>query len=160
MFHSRRHFLLGTGSAVALSSLPLSISARTRLQQHSGSKGLVVYREALEYGRNFASVMVAAGMDAVALGGDPVQQWRRQLAEIVASSPVPVYGLTDWSDYQLLRGLCAELRRHPASETAHRGSLAGSADWAGQLALDLLDGKAVAPRTAAGQHTLFTWVIS
>ncbi|MDT8398145.1 MAG: hypothetical protein RQ899_05990 [Pseudomonadales bacterium] len=160
MAPSRRHFMLGAGSAVALGSLPLNLNAQTRLQLHSGVRGLVVYREAQLQGRAFAAAMMAAGLATVTLGEDPVWQWRTQLAATVAGSKAPVYGLTDWSDYQLMRGLCAELRRYPIVETRHCIGRSASAEWAVRRAQELLDGQP-APRDApSGQLTFFTWVIS
>ncbi len=44
------------------------------------------------------------GQRLVALTGDPVRLWRDMLGEMAG----PIGGITNWSDYLILRGLAAE----------------------------------------------------
>ena len=128
----RRQFMLSMASVIAVSSLPLTNSANAGLSGSTPQGGVVVYRPGSQHSRDFASVLQSSGVTAIALVGDPVRQWRDSLQQVIAEQSEPFYGLTDWSDYQLMRGLAAELRRHVRHESVFDDS----------------------------QQTLYTWVIT
>lgn len=141
---SRRQFIAGSSSLLAMSCFSGYLNAAqldTLKSQFSASNiqsGIAIYKGGDKYSQAFASVFADNGMSMVELGIDPVRQWRDGLAEALASSQQPIIGLTNWSDYQLMRGLAAELRRHPAFEVQHKLHRGIETNWASTYAQDLL----------------------
>lgn len=158
MIPDRRRFLLGSSSALAIGSLP--VGAALAANRTRSATGLVLYREANEASRYFAAAMSRAGMGAIALTDDLVRQWRSELNQILRDNPLPLYGLTDWSDYQLLRGLAVELRRFPQQELRLTVPVSGQPDWAVNQALATLDDAVAEPKSTTDGQALFNWVIS
>lgn len=115
----RRQFILSIASAAAAGSLPLGHPALAGQPVTDNQAAVVVYRPGTQASRDFAMALQKTGMTAIALAQDPVRQWRDTLQPRLEARPGPLYGLTDWSDYQLMRGLGAELRRHVRHESAH-----------------------------------------
>lgn len=115
----RRQFMVSMASVMAASSLPLAHSAKAGLLDSNRQGGVVVYRAGSQQGQNFALALQSSGVTAIALVGDPVRQWRDSLGQVIEAQSEPFYGLTDWSDYQLMRGLAAELRRHVRHESVY-----------------------------------------
>lgn len=176
---SRRNFIAGSSSFLALSSLPNYLNAaelgalKSQFSALNKQVGIVVYKEGDENSLAFASVFADVGMTLVALGIDPVRQWRDGLAAELAAQQQPVIGLTNWPDYLLMRGLAAELRRYPVLEAQHK-VLAGTDNaWASAYAHDLLEiseaeslqdiQQALATAGATqpfGGRSLFSWIIT
>jgi hypothetical protein len=178
-YQDRRRFMKGTGSMLALGSLPAYLTANANdlkvtlgeLQQH---QGIVVYREDDVHSVAFADTMAKAGLKTVALTDDLVRQWRDGLGEAVSKSGTPLLGLTSWPDYLLLSGLAFEARKYPLLELQHAVEQPGKANWSASLALDYmhlpvtsdrqiiqemaqqhLSSQSIAPKTPS----LFSWLI-
>lgn len=128
----RRQFMMSIATAAAAGSLPLVNSAFAGLPATDTPGAVVVYRPGTQASRDFAMTLQKTGVTAIALAEDPVRQWRDTLQRQLEAHPGPLYGMTDWADYQLMRGLGAELRRHVRHEFAHNDR----------------------------QQTLYTWVIT
>lgn len=115
----RRQFMISVATAAAAGSLPLSHSALAGLPATDTQSALAVYRPGTQASRDFAMMLQKNGVTAIALAEDPVRQWRDMLLPRLEARSGPLYGMTDWSDYQLMRGLGAELRRHVRHESVH-----------------------------------------
>lgn len=127
----RRQFMISITTAAA-GSLPLVHSALAGLRSTDSQDAVVVYRPGTQASHDFAMALQKTGVTAIALADDPVRQWRDTLQRRLEARPGPLYGMTDWADYQLMRGMGAELRRHVRHESVHNDT----------------------------QQTLYTWVIS
>lgn len=111
---TRRDVLAGAGGALAVAAMaPLAARASVR------APGIVLCDPRSETSQRFAAVLARAGSTAIALEADPVRQWYAGLRETVERHG-SVAALTDWSRYLMLRGLAAELRRHPRFEARHQ----------------------------------------
>jgi hypothetical protein len=110
---TRRQFIAGTGTALALGSMPgLGHAAWSQ-------STLVVYRANEPLARRFAELAAAAGHTTLALSNDPVRQWRDSLGALVTEQQFRLTGLSNWADFTILRGLAAEARRFPQLLTRH-----------------------------------------
>jgi hypothetical protein len=165
IFKSRRDFLAGTAAAVTAASMPLPAFA-SQFRRFGARPLLVVYRPHDAHAAAFADEFNAAGYVTLALSDDPVRQWRDGLGRFVREDNVLLLGLTNWSDYTMLRGLTAEERRFPLFESGQARStdtadarrlarevlaLADAGD--AELALQQIS----AARTAA--PALFSWAL-
>lgn len=180
---NRRRFVKGTGSLVALGSLPAYLTANVEeLRDSLGGiqQGVVLYREQSNHAVDFAGVLARAGLTAVAMSDDLVRQWRDGLGHIAGGQGVPVTGLTNWADYRVISGLVAEesaiRRKHVLLEMQHAVAQSGNEDWAKQLATGYLQLPIAADREniqgllrgiLAGQPvikpgtpSLFSWLIA
>jgi hypothetical protein len=168
IYKSRREFLAGTALALTSAAVPLPIlAANTR--KLAGRPALVMYQPHDAHATAFTDELAAAGFSTLALTDDPVRQWRDGLGRLVCDENFVLLGLSNWSDYSIMRGLAAEHRRFPLLERQQR-KLAGTA-WARQQARDLLAlteasdlKKALADmqsQTPARESapSLFSWVI-
>jgi hypothetical protein len=175
---NRRRFVQGTGSLVALGSVPAYLTANEdELQDFLGGiqQGVVLYRKQVSHAVDFAGVLARAGLTAVALSDDPVRQWRDGLGDIAGGQGVPITGLTNWADYLVLSGLAAEQRKHVVLEMQHPVTQPGSENWPTNLATGLLqfpfqaNRKFIAqlvaeimagqPGVRPGETSLFSWII-
>lgn len=117
---SRRKFIAGSSSLLALSSVSNYLNAAQpgaqllQTTEQSKQAGIVLYKDGDESSKALALEFSDTGMTLVALGIDPVRQWRDGLSEVFADKQQTIIGLTNWSDYMLMRGLAAEVRRYPA----------------------------------------------
>lgn len=176
-FTRRRIFLGGTGTLVALGSLPAFLSAEPEAL-HDGLAGLkqqaaiVLYREGDNHSVAFAQALAQAGLQALALTDDPVRLWRDCLA---AYSGRPLLGLTHWPDYLVLSGLAAEQRRRVLLEMQHNTVQPGNDRWPAQLASAFLQLPVTTDRQAISElvagylqdnpvdvrkPSLFSWLIA
>ena len=168
IYKSRREFLAGTAVALTSAAVPLPVlAANTR--KLAGRPALVLYQAHDPHATAFADELAAAGFSTLALTDDPVRQWRDGLGRLVTEENFVLLGLSNWSDYTIVRGLAAEHRRFPLLERQQR-KMAGTA-WARQQARDLLalaeagDLKAALQelqgRTPARSSapSLFSWVV-
>lgn len=165
----RRKLLLGSSSLLALgpvaaASLPGDGTAMMKL-----SKGMVVYREAESRSVVFAAALQEAGITPVLLQHDVIRQWRKRELNNVLEGALPIYGLTDWSDFQLLRGLAGEHRRHPGAVEVHpRQALDANErhEWIVQRAMGLLESgnqkgsMLMNGNTGGHRAALLSWVIT
>ena len=176
----RRGFIKGTGTLVALGSLPGYLTANTEsLQATLGDlkqrQGIVLYKKSDLHSLAFADTLSQAGIKPVAMSDDLVRQWRDGLGELVRQSAQPIMGLGNWSDYFVIRGLAAEQRKHVVLELQHAVEGPGKENWAASLALDYLH----MPQTAeqnilqnyfektvtnkkikSGSRSVFSWLIA
>jgi hypothetical protein len=177
---SRRRFIKGTGTLVALGSLPAYLSADTdALQSSLGAlkqrQGIVLYRENDLHSLSFAETLSQSGMQPIALSNDLVRQWRDGLGELVMKSSQAIIGLGNWSDYFVIRGLAAEQRQHVMLELQHPVEQPGRENWAATLAIDYLqlpettDKKSLQAHFAKtvgnnkikiGTRSVFSWLIA
>lgn len=162
----RRQFLLGSGSVLAMTAFSLNSQARHRLD-NVNLAGVVAYRETDKRSVAFASVLGEAGMILLPLAPDPVRQWRDEVKEAISRHQVPMYGLTDWSDYLLMRDLNAELRRFPVRDDMQIQQDTHNIQWAAELAMEKVktlshQGTLTERGTYEAAHTgnLFSWEIS
>lgn len=166
IFKSRREFLAGTAAAVTAASVPLPAFA-SGFRRFASRPLLVVYQEYDAHAAAFAAEFDAAGYATLALTDDPVRQWRDGLGRLVRDDNILMLGLTNWSDYLMLRGLAAEERRFPlfesqqakgrsvASAREHARTILALAE-AGDAALRELN--AVPPPKGA-LPSLFSWAL-
>ena len=185
-YTSRRHFMTGTGSLVALGSLPGYLTANEEalnsLHESPAQNSIVMYRPENTHSVTFARVLQQAGYESVELKDDPVRQWRDQLSQAVCEDGAALAGLTGWTDYLMLSGLAVEARKHVLLEMQHPVEQAEYPQWPAELALSLLqmpgadnsDNKkkqdsvqaimreALSTQRAItpGELTLFSWVIA
>jgi hypothetical protein len=168
IYKSRREFLAGTALALTSAAVPLPVlAANTR--KLAGRPALVMYQAHDAHATAFADELAAAGFSTLALTDDPVRQWRDGLGRLVLEENFVLLGLSNWSDYSIVRGLAAEHRRFPLLERQQR-KMAGTA-WARRQARELLvltdavdlhealralQGEAPA---SAPAPSLFSWVI-
>jgi hypothetical protein len=136
LFTSRREFLTGTAVALTSVTVPLSTFAATDTRKLAARPALVLYQAHDAHAVAFADELAKAGFATLALTDDPVRQWRDGLGRLVLEENFILLGLSNWTDYSVLRGLAAEHRRFPLLERQQR-KLAGTA-WARQQARDLL----------------------
>ncbi len=175
----RRRFIKGTGSLVALGSLPGYLAANTEmlastfgdLQQR---QGIVLYRDNEIHSRIFADTLSAAGIHPVALTDDPVRQWRNSLQAMPGDNGMPLMGLTNWADYLIISGLAAEQRRHVMLELQHAVHQPEKKNWSGELAVEYLQipetadknllqaqfSKTLTRPISPGSRSLFSWLIA
>lgn len=169
---TRRQFLAGTGTALALGSLAgLSSGARGSSE---AQRTLVLYRASEPLAQRFAGLAAACGLPTLALAHDPVRQWRDGLAVLVTEQQFRLTGLSNWADFIILRGLAAEARRFPQLLTRHDKKRIAEPDWLAQhtRSLVLLAAEtdagvlcAQAEKYVAAQHCdpvqagLFSWII-
>ncbi|GEM_PF-741077 len=178
--NSRRQFMKGTGSLVALGSLPAYVRAGPEgLHGHLGGimdrQGIVVFRQDDAHSVAFAGTLEKAGLEAIALTDDPVRQWRDGLGDKVAASAGPVMGLTSWPDYLILNGLAAEHRKLVQLEIQHAVEQTGHHNWSASLAIGYLQLPVKAGRdevhelakeflgeetVPVGTPSLFSWLIA
>jgi hypothetical protein len=135
IYKSRREFLAGTAVALASAAVPLPVlAANTR--KLAGRPALVLYQAHDPHATAFADELAAAGLSTLAMTDDVVRQWRDGLGRLVTEENFVLLGLSNWSDYLVVRGLAAEHRRFPMLERQQR-KMAGTA-WARRQARDLL----------------------
>lgn len=141
-FPSRRQFLANSAGLLSLSALPVYLNAcqPVDLKDHlenTHQQQIVILVTANDVNsKQFASVFAGLGMTVVTLGIDPVRQWRDGLSELVRKKAV--LGLTQWSDYFMVRGLAAEQRKFPLLEAQRFLPEEQSETWAEKHAYDLL----------------------
>jgi hypothetical protein len=177
-FQRRRKFMKGTGSMVALGSLPAYLSADgndlSGMVEHSQA-GIVLFRIDDMHSLNFAEIMGEAGYQKVALTDDPVRLWRDQLGAAVSQNSGPLVGLTGWADYLMVNGLAAEERRRALLEMQHPVNQHGHPQWASELAAEFLQLPTQSDKSKVkvamknmlsrqhaitpGELTLFSWMI-
>lgn len=168
IYKSRREFLAGTAMALTSAAVPLPVlAANTR--KLAGRPALVLYQAHDPHATAFADELAAAGFSTLALTDDPVRQWRDGLGRLVTEENFVLLGLSNWSDYTIVRGLAAEHRRFPMLERQQR-KMAGTA-WARQQARDLLtladasdlQEALLKLKASASAHStapsLFSWVV-
>ena len=179
-YTNRRRFLKGTGSMVALGSLPAYLTANAddlqaslgELHKHGG---IVLYREDEIHSVAFADTLAKAGLESVALTDDLVRQWRDGMGAKAGRAGVPVLGLTSWPDYLLISGMAAEQRKHVQLHMQHAITRPGKPNWSASLALGFMHLPVTADRqtiqSMAATHladdvikpntpTLFSWLIA
>ena len=174
---SRRKFLAGTGGLVALSSMPGYLSA-SQIKSSEGiaiqQKSVVLYREEETSSVEFAEVFASAGMTAIALQDDIVRQWRDGLGETLKEHSA--FGLSNWTDYFMVRALAVEDRRFPIVEKRHVVNASTESEWAIEHAIELLQKSTQdsieslryqnvkgAELNSLSQHkdkSLFSWVVA
>jgi len=179
-YSDRRKILKGTGSLVALGSLPAYLTANgEELKSTIGGLqhqiGAVLYRAEEKSSLAFAETFARAGLETIALTDDLVRQWRDGLGDKIHQTGLPVVGLTHWTDYLMVNGLAAENRKQVLMEMQHPVLQPGKENWpvelaAGFLHLPATEGrkkiqdtveqylanqKAIKP----GELTLFSWMI-
>lgn len=59
----------------------------------------------------------ARGARFIELTDDPVRQWRGDLADLLSDPSTRLYGVSNWPDFLMVRGLAAESRRHVRHES-------------------------------------------
>lgn len=124
IFKSRRDFLAGTAAAVTAASMPLPALAASGFRHFAGRPLLVLYQPHDPHAFAFAAEFSAARYATLALTDDPVRQWRDGLGRLVRDENLLLIGLSNWSDYSMLRGLAADERRFPlfqSRQTKQRG---------------------------------------
>ncbi|MEY4641167.1 MAG: hypothetical protein RLZZ227_1161 [Pseudomonadota bacterium] len=169
IYKSRRDFLAGSLAALGSAGVPLNAFGAAGTRKLGEGPALVLYQPHDAHASAFADELATAGFATLALTDDPVRQWRDGLGALVLQQDFVLLGLSNWSDYSVLRGLAAEHRRFPLLECRQR-KLAGTA-WARacaheiaslataddlQAGLQLLRRKAEAPTAAP---SLFSWII-
>jgi len=181
---NRRGFIRDTGSLVALGSLPAYLNASTAAVSAGidgllQDGGIVLYRQEDAHSVAFASMLANANINAVALGDDPVRQWRDGLDKKSGATgiraKVPLIGLTSWPDYLLISGMASEQRQHVLLHMQHHVSSTMQETWAAKLAGDYLQLPTGADRPVLsafadrhtqnqavkpGERTLFSWLIA
>ena len=177
-FSERRRLLQGTGSLVALGTLPAYLTANPEALQISldglqQREGLVVFRDDEPHAVTFVDILARAGLITRPLGDDPVRQWRDTLGSEAGRAGVPLMGLTSWPDYLLLSGLAREHHKQVQLVMQHVVDQPDVQNWSAGLAVDYLhlQGGADAIEGLAKKHlagrqhtpntrTLFSWLIA
>lgn len=177
-FGDRRRLLQGTGSLVALGTLPVYLTAnavefQSTLDGLQRRDGLVVFRDDEPHAAAFADILDKAGLQLRLLGDDPVRQWRDGLGSEAGRAGLPVLGLTSWPDYLLLSDMAREHRKRVQLVMQHVAEQPCSNNWSAGLAIDYLQLQGgtdaieiLAKKHLAGRQcqtnsrTLFSWLIA
>ena len=177
-FSDRRRLLQGTGSLVALGSLPVYLTAnagelQSTLDGLQHRDGVVVFRDDEPHSAAFATTLALAGWQHRPLGDDPVRQWRDAIGNEAGRAGVSLMGLTSWPDYLLLSDLAREQRKQVQLVMQHVVAQPGRENWSATLAMDYLQlqGETTAIEALADRHlgnqsikpntpTLFSWLIA
>lgn len=162
----RRGFVVGAGGLLVLSGLGHSASGGSGKISVEAKQSLVLCRSDDEDSLAFAAVFSEAGTEVIALEIDLVRQWRAGLNDKMKQKKI-LLGLTNWSDYLMMRELAQEQRRFPMLITSHQAGLLNNASWASDQAVKLLElnfqtGKKYnsMEKTSYPGKALFSWVIS
>lgn len=162
---SRRDFLIGSSTLMAIGSVS-GVATRAHAagvgsQDAAVRTGIVITRSDDVIADNFSAAMQYRGLHAVTLQGDPVRQWQARVVPLLEQGGHMLYGLTDWSDFQLLRGLAAELRLRVRQDMVHERSSLENEAGVVSLASALLDAEASAQASRAASHrpVLISWVL-
>jgi hypothetical protein len=115
---NRRQFLAAGGmAALAVGGAEQLVFAGPVAAARSAS--VVLHDPRLRMPADVAQRLAANGARIIQLDQDPVVLWRTELHDLVARENARLFGLTRWPDYLIMRGLAAELRRHPRYENQH-----------------------------------------
>ena len=170
---TRRQFVIGGTSLVTLVSTAVAASAEEGEPGNAAAsadehpQSVVLFREEETASVLFATALQHTGMHSVALERDVVRQWLDLNKTLRGSKSSAVFGLTNWSDLQIVKGLAAEHRLFLRSESRLPGgsqlgdrqvvSIAMSLYEAyNQNCYSALDMETGAAKTSA----LFSWVIA
>lgn len=115
----RRRFLQGSLALSGAGALAAAAgAARASESLVAASRATVVLHDPrLAIDDAIAARLEAAGARFVALGGDPVHQWRGAEARLLAHRDTRLFGVTRWPDFLIVRGLAAETRRRVRHES-------------------------------------------
>ena len=111
---SRRHVLIGGTAAVGATALtsivPTQAAWAIATDDHAVS--VLLHDRRVTPDAALTDRMHARGARIVALGEDPVRQWRDESAVWLVRRDTRLLGITSWHDFLMLRCLAAESRRH------------------------------------------------
>lgn len=124
LFKSRRDFLAGTAAALTAATVPSAPLIAGTTRHIDGQPALVLFQPHDAQAKAFADECATAGFATLALTDDTVRQWRDGLGRLVQQDDFVLLGLSNWSDYSVLRGLAAEQRRFPRFELRMRKTAA------------------------------------
>jgi hypothetical protein len=108
---SRRHVLLG-GAATAGALLPVGSREAVHAATEQPRISVLLHDRRIIPDAALVVRLQARGARVVALGEDPVRQWRDESAAWLAERDARLMGIARWPDFLMLRGLAAESRRH------------------------------------------------
>jgi anaerobic selenocysteine-containing dehydrogenase len=117
---TRRQFLkqgaalTGAGAFGAATSLSASASATL---QAAAKATVVLHDPRLSVDAGVIARLEATGARFIALGGDPVRLWRGAERELLSRRDTRLFGVTNWPDFLIVRGLAAETRRRVLHES-------------------------------------------
>lgn len=115
---NRRKFIRHSGGlAAALGAFSTTLHARDKNSKNQ-IDAVVLFRWENKHSATFAKSLSEEGLQAIALREDPVRQWRDNIGKIIADrkNPAPLIGLTNWSDFLIVRELASEARKFPVVE--------------------------------------------
>ena len=138
----RRKFIKTGSSLLAFSTVsavaPLNAdTVWNGLQGLDVGRALVLYRDSDPQAQRFAAAFADAGIAVLALGHDPVRQWRDGLGQLISEQKLMITGMGNWVDYIIVRRLAAEQRQLPLLEMQHVRTQ-DRADWAHDHAATLI----------------------
>ena len=119
---TRRQFVTGAAMAGTLAAAAtVHGSTGVSTTEAASQASVVLHDRRIGIDPALRARLVEGGARFVALTDDPVRQWRSEIAALLAQRGTRVFGITQWSDYLLVRGLAAETRRHVRHESKASG---------------------------------------
>lgn len=121
---TRRRFVAGaalTGTAtLATAAQTAAGSAQESLlsaPEATGKASVVLHDPRIQIEPAVRARLEASGARFIELSEDPVRQWRGELAAVLADPSTRLFGVSNWPDFLMVRGLAAESRRHVRHES-------------------------------------------
>jgi len=119
---TRRQFVTGAAMAGTLVAGAATGGNSFGSQDDAAQQASVVLHDRrIEIEPALRDRLVAGGARFVELTDDPVRQWRGEIASLLTHPDTRLFGITQWSDYLLVRGMAAETRRHVRHESKASG---------------------------------------
>jgi len=121
---TRRQFVAGaalTGTATLASggqiaAEPTSLTSLS-LESAAQRASVVLHDPRIQIDPAVRARLEASGARFIELTNDPVRQWRGELAGVLADPGTRLFGVSNWPDFLMVRGLAAESRRHVRHES-------------------------------------------
>ena len=122
---TRRQFVTGAamaGTLVATTAATTAVSASgVSAVEAAGQASVVLHDRRIAIDEALRARFLGGGATFIELTDDPVRQWRGEIAALLAHPDTRLFGITQWSDYLLVRGMAAETRRHVKHESRASG---------------------------------------
>jgi len=121
---TRRQFVAGaalTGTVTLAASAQASAEAAppslSSLEGAALRANVVLHDPRIQIDPAVRARLEASGARFIELAQDPVRQWRGELAGVLADPGTRLFGVSNWPDFLMVRGLAAESRRHVRHES-------------------------------------------
>jgi hypothetical protein len=119
---TRRQFVTGAAMAGTLVAGTATGGNSFGSQEDAAQQASVVLHDRrIEIESALRDRLTAGGARFIELTDDPVRQWRSEISALLTHPDTRLFGITQWSDYLIVRGMAAETRRHVRHESRASG---------------------------------------